>query len=1252
MAIDDESVTPGELPAINEVPIWEEHLPAVITGVQVRGGDTGEGAANFQARVLDKRTRWLKEQLEALSGGGIILVGHLDTQEELDAIPTEGLQVGTAYFLNYAIRVWNGATWGDSGSLRGERGINLLGVWPDAVPLPERTENEIGDAYIWQNDIHVLVPLPGNWEALGIRGADGKSSFDLWKEIPGNENKTIDEYWEDQKGPEGPGAFETWLAQPGNAGKTEADFLLAQKGIQGDEGPPRAAFEVDGTVANTAALPRPGDAAKAYYIGVDLYVWVTRLTDYVKIPGIHGKSAFEIWQENGHAEGTLEEFLDDMKGTDGAGIFLIGPLSSQEELDAIDTTNLLVGTAYFVEYALRVWDGTVWRTSGSLRGNRGINLLGKWPDGIALPEITENEVGDAYLWNNDIWILSFNPIEWEALGIRGADGKTAYEVWEEIPENNGKTLTQYFASLKGEKGDSPYQEWEKQPGNNGKSYAEWIETIRGFKGDQGDPRAAFVIAGIKANTGALPRPGDETKAWYVGIDLYVWVTADSDYVMIPGVKGMSAYEQWLLVPENEGKTEVQFLASLIGPKGADSQVPGPKGDDGRNFRIISTLANEDALAAVQNPEDQDAYALLDTGHLWLYLTNPAGWVDLGPWRGVDGKSAYQIWQEDGHEGQPISAFWAYLKGADGQTITLKGALDLIAELPSVGNVEQDVWAVRENNSFYGWVEGAWLNLGTYGKDGAAGKDGKSLDIIKILTEEDQSIPAAVDANKGKAYLDLDKFVWVNINNVWQNAGKFVGDQGEIGPMGTAMKPRGTVGTVSQLPPLNTVEEGDLWYTADTKLGYVKVDGVWSDPIDNIGPQGIQGEDGPPGALMPILGLKASMAQLQTDHPTGTAGDAWLITNGEIRNLAVWNTDLNAWQDTGPAGIPGQRGLPGQDSTVPGPKGDKGSQWLTLTTHDAPSNTFNGRVGDWAVNLDNKIFYKDLTQGWIYWGTLVAGDVNSPLLSEGKVVRHGNEWVPVPVDEVPTPQAGEVYGRKLKDGSSSETEWVKIVFPITDIPDDDGKKYYRIWKVGAEKPIWEELVFPTVITDLQVQDDTKQYVRVFLTGAQVPAWAEINFSGAGIQDIANPEDGAVYMRLAKTKTWVKYVPAPSDGKQYLQKDGNWISFDRYDMPILAMSATGSVDPKVNQVVALDNSGSTAKTITLGDGPKAGSGIGARAQTLIVTVTGAAGVVSFAATGATVLSWHGGTPPTLSGSVTNIVFWWTGTRWIGQLGAVVP
>lgn len=943
MAINDETVTPEELPPISEKAEWRDHLPALLTDVVIAGGSEGKGAANFQARVLDARTRYLKQLLETIQVeglGGVFLQGMLDTEAELDAIPTEGLKIGTAWFLNFELRVWNGAEWASSGSLRGERGINLLGAWPDSVPLPQVQPYFVGDGFLWKSDIWVLVPV-----------------FSTESPVP--------------------------------------------------------------------------------------------------------------------------------------------------------------------------------------------------PD---------------------------TPPVWEPLGVRGPDGKSTFELWKELPGNANKTLAQFIAEQKGDKGDDAYESWLKIPDNKDKSRAQWVEETRGVQGETGPARAPFLAVGTKETTSQLPYPGKEEEAWYIGLDMYVWSAQLDDYFMVAGVSGKSAFDIWRASdPDFKDATEAQFLQAIKGAKGEDSKVPGPPGIDGRNLRIIGTVSSWRDLQYIKDPVDQDAYATLDDGRLWMFLPADGGWKDLGPWRGVDGRSAYQVWLADGHEGESTSAFWAFLRGKDGVSLFIRGAVETFADLPDDPE-EQWLYGVKDVNSLYVFVEGAWLDLGRFaGKDGRDGIDGKSLDIIKILTEEDPTPPASVEANKGKAYVDLNKDVWVNVSGFrWQSAGRFVGDTGEIGPPGNNFRPKGMVENIHGLPkPSDKPQEGDAYVLADNKMMYALVDGQWSGPIDLIGPQGDQGIQGIPGALMPILGAYKTMALLKAAHPTGTLGDAYMIvdptaTPEPIRDLAIWSVEGNDWLNTGPAGVKGDKGEKGDtgaDSKVPG---ERGSMWLTLDTNDAPSNTFNGRAGDWAVNKLMRVYYKTVNQGWVYWGILMAGDVNSPLESEGKVVRLGNAWVPIPVDEVMGAEEGLFYGRTIvgkDEGNNPILDWREIK-SITDLTVKNGKQYVRMFKTDGNVPVWEELV---------------------------------------------------------------------------------VSFDRYSLPIKSYAASTTIDAKVDQVIALNNSTTTAKVLTLADGPK---GASARAVTLVITIAGSAGLVTFAPTGATVLDWNDGSPPVMSGKLTNIVLWWTGVQWVGMRGAKVP
>lgn len=1274
MSITDDSVTPGELPGIEEQEVWVEHLPALITGVKVQGKSDGTGPANFQARVLDARTRYLKKQFADLIVNGVNVIGTLDNQAQLDAIPTVGLAKGTAYFVEAALRVWNSTQWTSSGSLLGPRGITLLGKWPDNLALPDPSANTVGDAYVWKSDIWLLIPQPDGWVSIGLKGDNGKSAYDIAKDN-------------------------------GETG-TETE-------------------------------------------------WLTKLV---------GKSAYEIWLDNGHA-GTEEQFLEGLKGrpgedgADGAvgNIKVIGSLNNFAELDALPTEGLENGTAYFVEGGISIWSGEEWVHSGSLLGPRGITLLGSWPDGLALPDPAASAVGDAYIWKSDIWLLVPSgdgtpppegeeiPLpEWVPIGLEGPEGKSAYQVWLDNGHTGSQTV--FLASLVGK---SSYQIWLGQ-GNTGDEQA-FLDTLKsttpGPDGPPGPARAPFVAKGAKPSIGQLPTPGNEAEAWYVGSHLYVWVTSDAQYVDLGSVGGMSAYE--LAVVDGFPGTLQQWLASL------KSTEPGPKGDRGQNLNVKGTVPNQAALGNIQGVVEQDGYVTADTGHLWVY--NDAAWKDIGSFQG---KSVYQVWIDQGHSGDE-GTFLASLQGRDGTNgvnIVIKGSVATYSAL-TASPAEQDVYSVRDTNTLYGYINGGWVNLGQFkgadGQDGAPGANGSSITIIKILTPEDATVPDPAP-NAGKAYVDLDGHIQLSTGTEWRDAGP-VGARGDTGPQGHGVNLRGTVAGPTYLPrPYQGAVDGDGYFTATDKMLYVMVDGQWEGPFDIIGPEGPQGKDGEKGEAgksINILGAYPTLSDLATAHPTGALGDGYLVGN----NLAIWTTaDGGGWIDIGlvrgPQGIQGVPGPMGVGKQ--GVKGDKGSSWITLPAGvDEPGAGFTGNIGDWAVSDTFKVYYKSAQSGWVYWGRLVAGDVNSPLLSAGKVARLGNEWVTLPVDEVPTMIAGKVYVRQLVEGSlTNEGEWVELEFPkAIEEPPADGKPYLRMMVNGQPVGAWSLYNAPTIgslggvpvsalgltvatlvngtvpasqlpsyvddvlefvnkaafpatgesgkiyidmatnvqwrwsgstytalvaspgTTDAVVEGATNLYytpARVRSTtlagigfgtnGAIVAAdsvitafgkiQAQLNAFVPGFADV--PTDTNLYARKGD-KTWVIINPVGppaggNDNKTYVYKNSGWIEFNTYDLVITTLAATANVDALTTQFVVVTNTTVTAKTITLSDGPKAP----ARGKVLVFKINGAMGAITFAPTGATALVWGGGTPPALTGSRTFVTFTWDGVEWTGVTGIVVP
>ena len=119
-----------------------------------------------------------------------------------------------------------------------------------------------------------------------------------------------------------------------------------------------------------------------------------------------------------------------------------------------------------------------------------------------------------------------------------------------------------------------------------------------------------------------------------------------------------------------------------------------------------------------------------------------------------------------------------------------------------------------------------------------------------------------------------------------------------------------------------------------------------------GPQGEKGTDGAPGkdgTGVTILGSYDSLETLKAEHPTGNAGDAYLV-NG---HLYVWDTVGSDWKDVGTIqGPKGDKGEPGTNGTD-GTPGKDGLGWSY--GHGVPSST-GVPVGSLYLDLDTGNVY--------------------------------------------------------------------------------------------------------------------------------------------------------------------------------------------------------------------------------------------------------------------------------------------------------
>lgn len=161
-----------------------------------------------------------------------------------------------------------------------------------------------------------------------------------------------------------------------------------------------------------------------------------------------------------------------------------------------------------------------------------------------------------------------------------------------------------------------------------------------------------------------------------------------------------------------------------------------------------------------------------------------------------------------------------------------------------------------------------------------------------------------------------------------------GEPGGIGPQG----PKGEQGDTGDTGPQGLKgPQGEKGNTGDTGPKGEQGPRGEQGPQGERGPAGPQGETGPQGpkgedgTSFTLLGLYATIEDLQAAHPIGSAGDAWAIGTQAENVVYLWDTEKNAWANIGgikgPKGDTGDTGPQGEQGPVgtQGEKGDTGPQ---------------------------------------------------------------------------------------------------------------------------------------------------------------------------------------------------------------------------------------------------------------------------------------------------------------------------------------
>ena len=173
-------------------------------------------------------------------------------------------------------------------------------------------------------------------------------------------------------------------------------------------------------------------------------------------------------------------------------------------------------------------------------------------------------------------------------GFSGEDGKSAYQIW--LDAGNSGSPEDFLDSLEGLDGNqgasgtdglSAYDLWLGQ-GYVG-TEQDFLNFLAGDPGAPGQPGAQGQpgASGSPGPSGSPGQPGEQGSKGEPG------ATGEPGPTGPAGAAGLSAYEIWLSQPENSGKTEQEFLASLVGPEGdpgictpGDVGPTGPAGPQG------------------------------------------------------------------------------------------------------------------------------------------------------------------------------------------------------------------------------------------------------------------------------------------------------------------------------------------------------------------------------------------------------------------------------------------------------------------------------------------------------------------------------------------------------------------------------------------------------------------------------------------------------------------------------------------------
>lgn len=418
--------------------------------------------------------------------------------------------------------------------------------------------------------------------------------------------------------------------------------------------------------------------------------------------------------------------------------------------------------------------------------------------------------------------------------------------------------------------------------------------------------------------------------------------------------------------------------------------------------------------------------------------------------GIDGKDGI-----NGRDGVDGKSTYFHIKYSEKEVPTTK---EDMTETPSIyiGTYVDEEPGDSDDPTKYTWArfQGIQGKDGTDGIPGVNGKDGQtSFFHVKYSNDGGKTFTS----NKGE-----DSGDWIGqYVDFTEVDSEDVGDYNWTKIKGEAGKDATGISSIKEQYYQSTSTSecvGSQW--VDDYPGYVSGKYIWTrsvifytdkttkttDPIcvQGIdGKNGIDGVNGKDGTSVTIKGSYDTLDALKKAHPTGSAGDSYLVAG----DLYVWSTTSKSWENVGtiqgPAGKDGTNGTNGKDGT----NGIQGYSIVTSITKSSVSEadwTTYGTIGHsqtWTgtSSLRNNCRVNDLflvvgtsTAGkahtLIYKSTTASGDLTgtciaSVLSEKGTDGKNGTNGIGI--SNVDVQYYLSSSATELKGGSWSTTapEWV-------------------------------------------------------------------------------------------------------------------------------------------------------------------------------------------------------------------------------------